>query len=120
MIRFHWSISQRLDALNTHNVFMSANTTNDAEASWAVLRRNARNDLSSSMKGRPFNFYVHRTGKTDDSASPPNCDSIMVLLPCPTLERNEDLASPPRDEAIEMYKQQFSEGLIDDTREAVL
>ena len=120
VIGFHWSVSQRLDALNTHNVFMSANTTNDAEASWAVLRGNARNDLSSSMKGRPFNFYVHRAGKTDDSASPPNCDSIMVLLPCPTLARNEDLASLPRDEAIEIYKQQFSEGLIDDAREAVL
>ena len=33
VIAFHWSLSKSLEALNTHNVFMSANTTTDAEKS---------------------------------------------------------------------------------------
>eukprot|EP00585_Thalassiosira_rotula_P004951 CAMPEP_0196151034 /NCGR_PEP_ID=MMETSP0910-20130528/32909_1 /TAXON_ID=49265 /ORGANISM="Thalassiosira rotula, Strain GSO102" /LENGTH=100 /DNA_ID=CAMNT_0041414315 /DNA_START=29 /DNA_END=328 /DNA_ORIENTATION=+ len=57
---------------------------------------------------------------TDESASPPNCDSIMVLVPCPTLARNADLALLPRDEAIEVYKQQFGKDMVDDVRDAVL
>jgi phytoene desaturase (3,4-didehydrolycopene-forming) len=75
---------------------------------------------SSSLKGKPFNFYVHRAVKTDDSASPPGCDSIMVLVPCATLVRNKDLASLPRGEAIENYKQQFNADVVNDARDAVL
>jgi len=120
VIAFHWSTSQSVDALNTHNVFMSANTTCDAESSWAVLRGDATSVAQSSMKDRPFNFYVHRAGKTDASASPEGCDSIMVLVPCSTLARNKDMASMPREEAIEAYKQQFSADVVDDTRDAVL
>ena len=56
---------------------------------------------------------------TDETACPPGCDSIMVLVPCPTLMRNKDLASLPRHKAIEAYKQQFDEDLINDARDAV-
>jgi phytoene dehydrogenase-like protein len=42
VIAFHWSVSRNLVCLNTHNVFMSANTTSDAEKSWAVLRAHLR------------------------------------------------------------------------------
>ena len=52
-----------------------------------------------------FNFYVHRAGKTDDTACPDGCDAIMVLVPCPTLARNEDFASLPRDKAIAAYEE---------------
>ena len=120
VIAFHWSISQSLDALNTHNVFMSANTTIDAEKSWAVLRGDDTGRCAGSMKGQPFNFYVHRAGKADDTAAPLGCDSIMVLVPCPTLERKEDLASLPRDKAIMEYKKQFSADVVNDARDAVL
>ncbi|KAL9187518.1 hypothetical protein ACHAXT_001621 [Thalassiosira profunda] len=121
VIAFHWSISKSLDELNTHNVFMSANTTSDALESWAVLRGDGGvDDRSSSIVGQPFNFYVHRPSQTDETACPAGCDSIMVLVPCSTLARNEELASLPRDEAIEAYKQQFDADVIDDAREAVL
>jgi len=124
VIAFHWSVSQRLDALNTHNVFMSADTIQDAEKSWAVLRGDDDliddNASCVSMRGKPFNFYVHRAGMTDDSACPPGCDSIMVLVPCPTLVRSNDLASLPRDEAMEVYKAQFGEDYVEDVRSAVL
>ena len=127
VIAFHWSISQRCDALNTHNVFMSANSASDAEQSWAVLREGgggmANNtdscQPSSSMTGTPFNFYVHRASLTDSTAAPEGCDAVMVLVPCPTLMRDKDLASLSRDEAIEAYKQQFNADVVNDARAAV-
>ena len=121
VIAFHWSLSKSLEALNTHNVFMSANTTNDAENSWAVLQceDNINGASTSSIQGKPFNFYVHRACTIDETACPPGCDSLMVLVPCPTLMRNKDLASLPRHEAIEAYKQQFNEDYINNVRDAV-
>ena len=74
---------------------------------------------SSSMKGTPFNFYVHRASLTDSTAAPEGCDAVMVLVPCPTLMRNKDFASLSRNEAIEAYKQQFNEDVVNDAREAV-
>ncbi len=123
VIAFHWSISKTLDALETHNVFLSANTTSDAVESWAVLRNDydgTRDSVPYSMQDKPFNFYVHRAGKSDRSTCPPGCDSIMILVPCPALTRREDLASSSRDEAIAVYKQQFSKDVVNDVREAVL
>ena len=121
VIAFHWSVSRRLEGLSTHNVFMSANATSDAERSWAALRGDDDGGATrtSPMAGTPFNFYVHRAGKTDPTACPPGCDSIMVLVPCPKLTRNERLASLPRDEAIDAYKRQFDREVVDDARDAV-
>ncbi|KAL3810447.1 hypothetical protein ACHAXA_010377 [Cyclostephanos tholiformis] len=126
VIAFHWSVSRPLSSLNTHNVFMSANTTSDAVESWAVIRDDDH-DMSTKlshrvflpMKGRPFNFYVHRPSMTDITACPPGCDSIMVLVPCPPLRREGRLASLPRSEAIDEYKCQFDADFIDDVRDAV-
>lgn len=124
VIAFHWSFSQQLEALNTHNVFMSAKDSKSAVSSWSVLRDgDTEGDSTStnkSLKGQPFNFYVHRASCTDETAAPPGCDSIMVLVPCRGLVRKPELASLPRDEAISKYKQQFDEDLISDVREAVM
>lgn len=120
VLAFHWSVSQRLDALETHNVFLSAGTAENAVQSWAVLRNGAGGDGTSSMKGQPFNFYVHRASRTDDTACPLGCDAIMALVPCPALARDGSLATLPRDEAVEGYKEQFGEGAVDDVRDAVL
>ena len=121
VIAFHWSVSRRLEGLSTHNVFMSANATSDAERSWAALRGDDDGGATrtSPMAGTPFNFYVHRAGTTDPTACPLGCDSIMVLVPCPKLTRNERLASLPRDEAIDAYKRQFDREVVDDARDAV-
>ena len=123
VIAFHWSLSRRMDALNTHNVFMSAKDSESAISSWSVLRdddaANTTVKKKSSLKGQPFNFYVHRASDTDDTAAPKGCDSIMVLVPCKGLVRDAELASLPRDEAISKYKQQFDEEFINDVREAV-
>mmetsp|Transcript_3705 Transcript_3705/g.6128 ORF Transcript_3705/g.6128 Transcript_3705/m.6128 type:complete len:639 (-) Transcript_3705:161-2077(-) len=123
VIAFHWSFSQRIEALNTHNVFMCAKNAEDAVSSWSVLRDgddSKKSTNNNSMKDQPFNFYVHRASHTDESAAPPGCDSIMVLVPCTPLVRNPELALLPRDEAILKYKQQFDEDLVNDVREAVM
>jgi phytoene desaturase (3,4-didehydrolycopene-forming) len=118
VIAFHWSFSRQIDALKTHNVFMSAKDSETAISSWSVLRDDDATS-TKSLKDWPFNFYVHRASHTDKTAAPPGCDSIMVLVPCKALVRSADSASLPRGEAISKYKHQFDEDLINDVREAV-
>ena len=116
VMAFHWSLSQALTDLNTHNVFMSVSNRQAAEQSWKVLRDTS---LPFTSPDDPFNFYVHRASKTDPSAAPPGMDSILVLVPCQTLQRNEKYASLPRKEAIRKYRDQFNESYIDHARQAV-
>jgi phytoene desaturase (3,4-didehydrolycopene-forming) len=48
-------------------------------------------------------------------------DAIMVLVPCPTLQRNESYAKLPRTQAISKYgMEQFPDEVIDRVRAAVL
>jgi phytoene desaturase (3,4-didehydrolycopene-forming) len=48
-------------------------------------------------------------------------DAIMILVPCPTLQRNKTFSSLPRNEAFVKYKnEQFPDELIDRVRTAVL
>lgn len=122
VIAFHWSLKKRLDALNTHNVFLCGCNRSDAEKSWRVLRNNNDDtDTDNTFAvDEPFNFYVHRAGKTDPSAAPKDCDSIMILVPTKTLVRKEEYSKIPREDAIEKYKEQFSPEYIQQVREAVL
>jgi len=116
VISFHWSLRQALTDLNTHNVFMSVSNRQAAEQSWKVVRDS---NLPFTSPDDPFNFYVHRASKTDPSAAPLGMDSILVLVPCQTLQRNERYASLPRKEAIRKYRDQFNESFIDKARQAV-
>ena len=47
-------------------------------------------------------------------------DSILVLVPCKTLEREEEYSTLPRDQALHRYKEQFDDTLISRARDAVL
>ncbi len=114
VISFHWSVAKPLHDLNTHNVFLIAGSQAQAERSWDILRTN-----EGETQG-PFNFYVHRAGKTDPSAAPEGSDSIMVLVPCRTLLRDEECAKLPREQALHRYREQFCESTIQKVREAVL
>jgi phytoene desaturase (3,4-didehydrolycopene-forming) len=68
VVAFHWSLDKEMTDLNTHNVFLSANSRSDAEASWQALRNDEKSAFTSYDK--PFNFYVHRASKTDPTAAP--------------------------------------------------
>ncbi len=116
VIAFHWSVSRTCDSLNTHNVFLCAKNGDDAKKSWSILRDNTQKLTEPSD---PFNFYVQRACKTDDTAAPPGCDSLMVLVPCSPLIRRGDLALLSREEAISEYNQQFNKDFVDLVRDAV-
>lgn len=117
VISFHWSLSTSLDNLTTHNVFLIAASQAEAEASWQVLRSKTGTPFQLNS---PFNFYVHRPKATDPTATPPNTDSIMILVPCQTLLRDEECAMLPRREAIEKYQSQFSDEMVFQVKRAVL
>eukprot|EP00957_Ditylum_brightwellii_P163225 12428967-Ditylum_brightwellii.AAC.1 len=120
VVAFHWSLNKELTGLNTHNVFLCANSREEAEQSWSVLRNDNDGDNNKYGKKKPFNFYVHRASETDPTAAPEGCDAIMILVPCKTLLRNKDLAKLPRKEAIEKYKDQFDDDFISNMRNEVL
>ena len=122
VISFYWSLDKPLDDLNTHNVFLSTKTRSRAEASWRVLRDPTGTDADDDDgdDDPPFNFYVHRPSASDPSAAPPGCDTIMVLVPCRTLLRDEECAGLPRSEAMERYRAQFSPSTVERARRAVL
>jgi phytoene desaturase len=114
VVAFHWSISQKLDMLATHTVFLATQQGNNAaRQSWNTLRSNAKFQ-------EPFNFYVHCPSKTDPSACPEGCETIMVLVPCQTLLRDKSLATLPREEALREYRRQFDDTAIETMRAAVL
>lgn len=118
VVAFHWSVNNMpCHDLNTHNVFLSASSKRDAVKSWGAVRDNYRSDMADDT---PFNFYVHRASKTDPTAAPKGCDSIMILVPTETLERRKEYANLARDEAIERYKGQFDDVYIAKIRAAVL
>lgn len=117
VIAFHWSINKCCNSLETHNVFLIAEDRNKAESSWNTIRYN---DLNASSLNDEFNFYVHRASKTDQSAAPEECDSIMVLVPCCTLQRDKDLSNLQRDISISGYQKQFNDEFVSDIRTRVL
>lgn len=118
VIAFHWSLNKRLVDLNTHNVFLTTGSQSQAEASWRILRKGA--DTPPNEDVEPFNFYVHRASKTDPTAAPEGCDAIMVLVPCRTLCRKEEVARLTRETAMKEYTKQFDDDCIAQVRTAVL
>lgn len=70
VIGYNWCVDRELAGLAHHNVFLSEE--------WVQSWRPA-----TQPKEFPHspNFYVHAPSRTDGSAAPPGCDSIMVLLP---------------------------------------
>lgn len=122
VISFHWSIADKLlDDLNTHNVFLAAESRSEAKESWKVLRyMTERNATGTSLEDSTFNFYVHRPTVCDPSAAPKGCDSLMILVPCKTLLRDEDCSKLPRNDAMKVYREQFPDEFVSATRQAVL
>eukprot|EP00531_Pseudo-nitzschia_arenysensis_P006981 CAMPEP_0116154046 /NCGR_PEP_ID=MMETSP0329-20121206/21570_1 /TAXON_ID=697910 /ORGANISM="Pseudo-nitzschia arenysensis, Strain B593" /LENGTH=471 /DNA_ID=CAMNT_0003650997 /DNA_START=147 /DNA_END=1561 /DNA_ORIENTATION=- len=116
VISFYWSLDKPLDALNTHNVFLSTKSRTEAEASWKVLREQPTlfDKDTREEDARP-------SRKQDDpTAAPEGCDAIMVLVPCRTLLRNAECAKLPREKAMEEYQKQFSEEEVARVKRAVL
>lgn len=116
VIAFHWSISKPLVDLDAHNVFLTAN---HAEESWLALVQDTGREWVL-QDNSPVNFYVHRASKTDDTAAPRDGDTLLVLVPCPTLKRDPALAALARDDALQQYASFFDNCTIDRVRRLVL
>lgn len=119
VVSFHWSLDKSVDDLKTHNVFLMAESRAQAEASWQVLRP-LKQQKDGDIGESPFNFYVHRPKATDPTAAPDGYDSIMVLVPCNGLLRDEECQKLPREEAMKKYRQQFAKDKIFEMKVAVL
>eukprot|EP00878_Enallax_costatus_P020105 GHUV01021237.1.p1 GENE.GHUV01021237.1~~GHUV01021237.1.p1 ORF type:complete len:230 (+),score=39.05 GHUV01021237.1:142-831(+) len=76
VIAYYWCVNKHLEGLRHHNVFLS----DQYRASW----NRARNPQEFQ---RYPNFYVHAPARTDPSAAPHGCDSIMVLLPVANIQQ---------------------------------
>lgn len=120
VIAFHWSLDKEYPQLNTHNVFMIGENDEKAKESWAAVRFNDPSVTPFDDCNFSFNFYVHRPKAVDKTAAPDNCDSIMILVPCCTLKRDEKLAALERSETIKGYEAQFDDIFVSRVRTCVL
>lgn len=76
VISYCWKVGRVLDRLSHHNIFLSA----EWERSWFPRAATAEALLSHP------NFYVACPARTDPSAAPLGCDSVMALLPVANLQ----------------------------------
>ncbi|KAL4534773.1 hypothetical protein Ndes2437A_g05531 [Nannochloris sp. 'desiccata'] len=70
VIAYNWCIKGKLEGLAHHNVFLSEKF----EAAWKPAA------TPRELPEFP-NFYVHVPSRTDPTAAPEGCDSVMILLP---------------------------------------
>lgn len=70
VIAYNWCVGRPLEGLQHHNVFLSEQ--------WREAWRPAG---APGQLVRAPNFYLHCPSRTDPSAAPPGCESVMVLLP---------------------------------------
>ena len=80
IIAFNWCFDRKLDdSLLHHNIFLS----DKPRKAWKLARD------ADELQEWP-NFYCHMPSKTDPSAAPPGCESVMVLLPVANMQKLRD------------------------------
>ncbi|GAB4816450.1 hypothetical protein N2152v2_003496 [Parachlorella kessleri] len=98
VISFNWCVDRRLERLRHHNVFLS----DDYKQSWVPAATPAQ------LCRRP-NFYCHVPARTDPSAAPEGCDSVMVLLPVANMQQRSgdypDLVAAGRQRVLQAFKE---------------
>jgi phytoene desaturase (3,4-didehydrolycopene-forming) len=82
-ISFYWALSQKIPQLKTHNIFLADSYKESFDA---IFKR-------QSIPEDP-SFYVNVPSRIDESASPPDCDSIVVLVPVGHLFRSRTDSDP--------------------------
>lgn len=69
-ISFYWSLAQTVPALTTHNIFLASAYKESFDSIFKL--QNIPDDPS---------FYVNVPSRIDRSAAPPDCDSVVILVP---------------------------------------
>ncbi|RDH31027.1 phytoene dehydrogenase [Aspergillus welwitschiae] len=75
-ISFYWGLDTTLPNLQSHNIFLPDSTTYKSSFD-TIFKKHQIPDHPS--------FYLHIPSRIDPSASPPNTDAIVVLVPVPHL-----------------------------------
>ncbi|KAL6754674.1 hypothetical protein V8C86DRAFT_2696089 [Haematococcus lacustris] len=89
VIAYNFCVQGVLDKLAHHNVFLSE----FYERSWQ------RATGPDTLLACP-NFYIHAPCRTDPTAAPPGCDSIMVLMPVANMQEMLASRSSGRDSSV--------------------
>lgn len=96
IIEYCWCINRKLNQLLHHNIFLSG----EYQASWQLANQ------PGQLLDKP-NFYVHCPTKTDPTAAPPGCESVMILLPVACLQNMPDTDSGSYDSLVEAGRERI-------------
>ncbi|CAK9070753.1 unnamed protein product [Durusdinium trenchii] len=105
VIAFFWAVDCKVDYLRHHTIFLG--TPVEEKKAWEPITEAAQ------MPERP-NFYVHCPTRTDPSAAPEGCESIMVLFPVANMQQMAEAGFTPGKKG-ELYR-----GLREQARKTVL
>jgi len=94
VIAFFWAVDCKVDYLRHHTIFLG--TPVEEKKAWTPITE------ASKMPERP-NFYVHCPTRTDPSAAPEGCESIMVLFPVANMQQMAEAGFTPGAKG-ELYK----------------
>lgn len=94
VIAFYWAVDQKVDYLRHHSIFLGCPV--EEVKAWKPITS------PSNMPEKP-NFYVHCPTRTDPSAAPDGCESIMVLFPVANLQQMAAAGLKPGAQKGELY-----------------
>jgi phytoene desaturase (3,4-didehydrolycopene-forming) len=69
-ISFYWALDRQFPELSAHNIFLAEDYKESFDS---IFKKHLIPDQPS--------FYVNVPSRVDDSAAPPGCDSIVILVP---------------------------------------
>ncbi|CAJ1351793.1 unnamed protein product [Effrenium voratum] len=97
VIAFFWAVDCKVDYLRHHTIFLG--TPVEEKKAWTPITS------AAGMPEKP-NFYVHCPTRTDPSAAPEGCESIMVLFPVANMQQMAEAghAAPKGELYAEMRK----------------
>eukprot|EP00466_Bigelowiella_natans_P016692 jgi/Bigna1/40580/e_gw1.44.21.1 len=104
VVSFCWYLLQYSNHLAHHSLFLSDNY----RKSWKGIFGEKDYQVTDLLKRgyKDFNFYVHTPTRTDPSCSPEGHDSIMILVPAPSMSKEQ--------------WESFEETLVEQAREGVI
>lgn len=95
VIAMFWAVDCKVDYLRHHTIFLG--TPESEEKAWTPITS------AESIADKP-NFYVHCPTRTDPSAAPKGCESIMILFPVANMQQMAAAGFKPGAKG-ELYKE---------------
>lgn len=97
VIAFYWAVDKKVDYLSHHSIFLGAGGgPRAADEAWMPI-------TSGDGISKTPNFYVHCPSRTDPTACPEGCESIMTLFPVANMQEMAKEGKFPTGTKGEMY-----------------